>query len=185
MSEIKSAKKSWYVVRVFTGHEKLVKDYLMEEADRVKLKDQIDEILIPTETIVEMKDGKKKEKSKVFFPGYIIVHAVLDAAVKHLISNTPSVIGFAGNFRNPQPLVKSEVDRIMGRVAEKREIVTYELPFQNEDKVKIIDGPFKDFVGTIKNINEDKRKLKVLVSIFGRVTPIEVDFLAVTTNITS
>lgn len=185
MTDTKSKKKSWYVVRVFTGHEQLVKRFLTEEAERVNLVDQLGEIMIPTETIVEMKDGKKKEKAKVFFPGYIMVQVILDNAIQHFISNAPSVIGFAGNPHNPQPLVKDEVNRIMGRVAEKREIVTYEIPFQIEDKVKITDGPFKDFIGSIKHINEEKRKLKVLVSIFGRSTPVEVDFLAVTTNITS
>ena len=183
MLDTKSVKKSWYVVRVFTGHENLVREYLTREAERENLVEQLGEILIPTETIVEMKEGKKKEKSKVFFPGYIMVQVILDAKIQHFISNAPSVIGFAGNSRNPQPLVKSEVNRIMGRVAEKREVVTFEIPFQIEDKVKIIDGPFSDFIGTIKHINEEKRKLKVLVSIFGRSTPVEVDFLAVSTDI--
>ena len=179
-----SPEKAWYVVRVFTGHENEVKTFLLQEAERLNLADRLGEILIPTETIVEMKDGKKKEKNKVFFPGYIMVETFLDPVTQHLVSNVPSVIGFAGNARNPQPLQPDEVNRIMGRVAEKREIVTLEFPFQIEDQVKITDGPFKDFIGSIKNINEEKRKLKVLVSIFGRSTPVEVDFLAVTTNIT-
>ena len=183
MTDTTSNQKSWYVVRVFTGHENEVKTRLTEEAERANLVEQLGEILIPTETIVTMKDGKKKEKNKVFFPGYIMVQVLLDPVMHHLISNSTSVIGFAGNARNPQPLLKDEVNRIMGRVAEKREVVTFEIPFQIEDKVKITDGPFKDFVGAIKNINEEKRKLKVLVSIFGRSTPVEVDFLAVTTNV--
>jgi transcriptional antiterminator NusG len=106
MTDTTSNQKSWYVVRVFTGHENEVKTRLTEEAERANLVEQLGEILIPTETIMTMKDGKKKEKNKVFFPGYIMVQVLLDPVMHHLISNSTSVIGFAGNARNPQPLLK-------------------------------------------------------------------------------
>jgi len=178
------SKKEWYVLRVFTGLEAEVKTYMQQEIERLQLHDHFGEILIPTETVVEMRDGKKKEKNRVFFPGYILVEIHMDPATKHLIANTPNVIGFAGNPKDPPPLRKDEVNRILGRVEEKRGQVTIDIPFEVEDKVKINDGPFKDFIGSIKEINHERRKLKVLVSIFGRSTPVEVDFLQVTTNIT-
>lgn len=177
--------KRYYVLRVYTGQENDVKTYLQQEVTRLKLEDRVGEILIPSENVIEMKDGKKKEKNRVFFPGYILVEMILDAATQHLISDAPSVVGFAGNPKDPQPLRKEEVNRVLGRVEEKRGQVTVDIPFQVEDKVKICDGPFKDFIGSIKEISQEKKKLKVLVSIFGRSTPVEVDFLQVTTNISS
>lgn len=177
-------KKGWYVLRVFTGQEEAVKTYFKQEISRLKLEDRIGEVLIPSETVIEMRDGKKREKVRVFFPGYILIEMQLVPDTHHMISNAPSVIGFAGNPKDPQPLRKDEVDRILGRVEQKKGQVTVDIPFQVDDKVKISDGPFKDFIGSIKEINHEKRKLKVLVSIFGRSTPVEVDFLQITTNIT-
>ncbi len=175
--------KRYYVLRVYTGQENDVKTYLQQEVARLELEDRVGEVLIPSENVIEMKDGKKKEKNRVFFPGYILIEMVLDAVTQHLINDAPNVLGFAGNPKDPQPLRREEVNRVLGRVVEKRGQVVVEIPFQVEDKVKICDGPFKDFIGSIKEINQEKRKLKVLVSIFGRSTPVEVDFLQVTTNI--
>lgn len=176
--------KRWFVLRVYTSQENAVKTYMEQEVKRLGLDHQIGEILIPTETVIEMRDGKKRIKNRVFFPGYILVEMTLTKESRHLISNTPGVISFAGNPQDPQPLRQEEVNRILGRVEEKRGQITVDIPFQVEEKVKITDGPFKDFIGSIKEINNEKRKLKVLVSIFGRSTPVEVDFLQVTTNIT-
>lgn len=176
--------KRWFVLRVFTGQESVVKTYLEQEVKRLGLQDQVGEILIPNETVIEMRDGKKRMKNRVYFPGYLLVEMILDADTRHLISSAPSTVGFVGNQQDPQPLRHEEIDRILGRVEEKRGQVLVDIPFQVDDKVKITDGPFKDFIGAIKEINNEKRKLKVLVSIFGRSTPVEVDFLQVTTNIT-
>ena len=176
--------KGWYVLRVFTGQETPVKTYIEQESKRLGLQDHVGEVLIPSETVIEMRDGKKKVKNRVFYPGYILVDMNLNPDTRHMISNTPNVIGFAGNPKDPQPLRSDEVNRVLGRVEEKRGQVTVDIPFQVDDKVKISDGPFKDFIGSIKEINHEKRKLKVLVSIFGRSTPVEVDFLQVTTNLT-
>ena len=180
-----TTKLRFYVLRVFTSQEAAVKTYIEQEVKRLGLDELVGEILIPTETIVEMKEGKKKVKNKVFFPGYLLIEMVLDVKTRHLITNTPGFLGFAGNPQDPQPLRQDEVDRVLGRVEEKRATMTVEFPFQVDDKVKINDGPFKDFIGAVKEINQEKRKLKVLVSIFGRSTPVEVDFLQVTTNIST
>lgn len=176
--------KKWYVLRVFTGKEDLVKTYLDQHVKSMGMQDRVGEVLIPTETIIEMRDGKRRDKSRVFFPGYILVEMVLELDIKYMISNAPNVIGFAGNAKDPQPLKQDEVDRVLGRIVEKQAHVMIDILFEVDDKVKISDGPFKDFIGTVKEINHEKRKLKVLVSIFGRSTPVEVDFLQVTTNIT-
>lgn len=175
--------KEWYVLRVYTSQEKIVKNYIDGEVKRLGMQDRVGEVLIPSETVVEMHDGRKRQRTRNFFPGYILIEMILDEKTRHLIDSAPSTLGFPGNPQNPQPLRQDEVDRILGRVAEKTERIVVEIPFQIDDKVKIIDGPFKDFIGSIKDINNEKRKLKVLVSIFGRSTPVEVDFLQVTTNI--
>lgn len=165
--------------------EAAVKTYIAQEIERLELQELFGEILIPTEEVIEMREGKKKVKTRTFFPGYLLVEMILNEKSRHLLLEAPNVMGFAGNPMDPPPLRREEVDRILGRVEEKRGSVTMDIPFQVDDKVKINDGPFKDFVGAIKEINHEKRKLKVLVSIFGRSTPVEVDFLQITTNITT
>jgi len=179
--------RDWFVLRVFTGKEEQVKAYVEKQIKLEKLEDKFGEILIPNETVIEMRDGKKREKKKVLFPGYMFVQMELSVDVQHFILNTPRIIGFAdfvagsskGGNQEPQPLPKEEVDRILGKEKETRTRISIDLPFEVDDKVKINDGPFKDFVGAIKEINQEKRKLKVLVSIFGRSTPVEVDILQV------
>lgn len=171
----------WYVVRCFTSHEKKVKRYLEREIELQDLQDKISEILIPTETIVEIRSGKKRTREKNFFPGYILLKTIYDEEVNNLIQGAPSTIGFlkGKNEVRPSPLRKSEVDRILGRVHNNEEMMeqggVVEIPYDEGDLVKVIDGPFKDFDGTIQEINTDKLKLRVLVSIFGRKTPVEVD----------
>ena len=176
--------KKWYVLRVFTGKEDLVKTFLEQNINQLGIEDKIGEILIPTETVIEMRDGKRRDKKRTFFPGYLMIEMELNPSIRHFIVNAPNVINFAGDPKNPQPLSEKEINRVLGRIEEKRDQVMLDIPFQVEDKVKINDGPFKDFIGSIKEINHERRKLKVLVSIFGRSTPVEVDFLQVTTNIT-
>ncbi|MCB2201122.1 transcription termination/antitermination protein NusG [bacterium] len=173
----------WYVAHVFTGQETRVQEYLEREIDRLGYQEYIGQILIPSEEIVEMRDGKKRVKKRNFFPGYLLIEMELNNESKHLVSSTPGVIGFVGGSGSePEPIQPHEVDRIFGRVDEKKGVTTVEIPFGVDDIVKITDGPFKDFQGTIKDINAEKRKLKVLVSIFGRETPVEVDFLQVSTD---
>ncbi|QQS34998.1 MAG: transcription termination/antitermination factor NusG [Ignavibacteriales bacterium] len=168
----------WYVVRTFSGHENKVKSVLESEmAENDQLKAKIQDILVPTEKVFEVKDGKKKSKTKNFFPGYILVQADLDNQVKEFILNTQSVMGFLGTRNNPNPLQPEEVKRIVGRITQDESGERIETIFRNGDIVKIIDGPFNNFSATVQEVNEEKMKIKVLVSIFGRKTPVEIDFV--------
>ncbi len=171
----------WYVVRCFSSHEKKVKEFLEREIEEQGLQDKVSEILIPTETVVEIRAGKKRTREKNFFPGYILLHTHYDEEVNNLIQSAPSCLGFLkiGNEQIPNPLKKQEVERIIGRVHDNRELMEQgglvEIPFNEGDLVRVIDGPFKDFDGTVQEVNPEKLKLRVLVSIFGRRTPVEVD----------
>ncbi|MCL5028288.1 MAG: transcription termination/antitermination protein NusG [Bacteroidetes bacterium] len=172
------AELKWYVVRTFSGHESKVKNLIDAElSDNDRLKAKIEDVLVPTEKVFEVKDGKKKSKTKNFFPGYILIHADLDNQVKDFILNTPSVMGFLGTKNNPNPLQPEEVKRIVGRITQDETTERMETIFRNGDLVKIIDGPFNNFTGTIQEVNEEKMKIKVMVSIFGRKTPVEIDFV--------
>ena len=170
--------EKWYVVRTFSGHENKVKQFLEAELeDNQQLRAKIREILVPTEKVFEVKDGKKKSKTKNFFPGYILVHAELDNQVKEFITNTQSVMGFLGSPNNPNPLQPEEVKRIVGRLNQDENTERMETIFRSGDLVKIIGGPFNNFGGTVEEVNEEKMKIKVMVSIFGRKTPVELDFV--------
>lgn len=167
----------WYVVRTFSGHETKVKNLLeVGLNDHENLKTKIVEILVPMEKVFEVKDGKKKSKNKNFFPGYILVNADLDNQVKDFILSTQSVMGFLGTGKNPNPLQPEEVRRIIGRLSQDSSTERMETIFRSGDLVKIVDGPFNNFSGTIEEVNEEKMKIKVMVSIFGRKTPVEIDF---------
>ncbi len=168
----------WYVVRTFSGHENKVKTLIEAElGDNERLRAKIQDVLVPTEKVFEVKDGKKKSKTKNFFPGYILVQADLDNQVKDFILNTPSVMGFLGTKNNPNPLQPEEVKRIVGRITQDETTERMETLFRTGDLIKIIDGPFNNFSGTIQEVNEEKMKIKVMVSIFGRKTPVEIDFV--------
>lgn len=172
--------RKWYVLRTFSGHEKKVKQYLEREVDRLDIGDRIDEIMIPTETVFEMRRGKKRTREKTFFPGYLLLHAFLDNHLQHVLSNVPSVVGFLTTGDEPTPLRPDEVNRILGKMDEAREVGEQpEIPFEPGDAVKVIDGPFNNFTGFVEEVYPDKMKVKVLVSIFGRKTPLELDYLQV------
>ncbi len=178
---MENQQQNWYVVRCFSGHEKKVKEYLQREIAEQGFEDKIKEILIPSETVIEIRAGKKRTREKNFFPGYILIESLYDDSVNDLISNAPSVIGFLKNDKDskkPAPLKQDEVNRILGRAGQMDEAggaSLVEIPFKKGDLVKVIDGPFKDFDGTVEEVYPDKMKLRVLVSIFGRRTPVEVD----------
>lgn len=168
----------WYVLRVFSGHENKVKTLLEAGLrDNEEFKAKIHDILVPTEKVIEVKDGKKKSKTKNFFPGYLLINADLDDRVKEFILNTPSVMGFLGTGKKPNPLQPDEVKRIVGRITQDGNTERIETIFRSGDLVKIIDGPFNNFTGTVEEVNEEKMKIKVMVSIFGRKTPVEIDFV--------
>ncbi|OGU33974.1 MAG: transcription termination/antitermination factor NusG [Ignavibacteria bacterium GWB2_35_6b] len=175
---MENTEAKWYVVRTFSGHENKVKNLIDAELkDNEELRARIFDVLVPTEKVFEVKDGKKKTKTKNFFPGYILVQVDLDIKAKDFIINTPSVMGFLGTQNNPVPLQPSEVKRIVGRITQNDETERTETIFRAGDMVKIIDGPFNNFSGYVEEVNEEKMKLKVMVSIFGRKTPVEIDFV--------
>ena len=172
--------KKWYVVRAISGKEKKVKEYLESEINRLNLQDYIAQVLIPTEKVYQIRKGKKVSKERNYFPGYVLIEAVLVGEIPHIIRNIPNVLGFLGSGDEPSPMRPAEVNRILGKVdelAEQGEGVN--VPFIVGETVKVIDGPFNSFSGVIEEINEEKKKLKVMVKIFGRKTPLELNFMQV------
>ena len=168
--------KRWYVLRTYSGHEAKVKTYLETEIARIGLQEKISSVLIPSEKVFEIKDGKKKSRLKNFFPGYILVEAVLDKESTHLILEAPSVMGFVPDKNNPAPLQPEEVRRLIGKMEQKEETQLLDVPFHVGEPVKVTEGPFNNFNGFVQEVNSEKLKVKVMVSIFGRKTPIELDF---------
>ncbi len=166
----------WYALRTYTGHEQKVKLSIEAEIKRLKLTEKIESIIIPQETVFEVRNGKRRTKIKNFLPGYIVIRCILDKKIHDIISNIPSVVSFVGTKTEPAPLQTHEIERIIGRVEERKSIETIETAFQIGDPVKVIDGPFSNFNGTVKEINFEKQKLKVEVGILGRKTPVELDF---------
>jgi transcriptional antiterminator NusG len=175
---VEETKGQWYVLRTFSGHENKVKNLIEAELrENDSLRARIFEVLVPTEKVFEVKDGKKKTKIKNFFPGYVLINADLDIKAMDFIVNTPSVMGFLGEGKKPNPLQPDEVKRIVGRITQSNDAERTETIFRSGDYVKIIDGPFNNFSGYVQEVNEEKMKLKVTVSIFGRNTPVEIDFV--------
>ena len=158
------------------GHEAKVKTYLETEIARIGLQEKISNVLIPSEKVFEIKDGKKKSRLKNFFPGYILVEAVLDKESTHLILEAPSVMGFVPDKNNPAPLQPEEVRRLIGKMEQKEETQLLDVPFHVGEAVKVTEGPFNNFNGFVQEVNSERLKVKVMVSIFGRKTPIELDF---------
>jgi transcriptional antiterminator NusG len=174
--------KKWYVVRAVSGQENKVKAYIETETARLGVADYVSQVLVPTEKVVQVKDGKKIAKEKVYFPGYIMVEANLTGEVPHIIKSIPGVIGFLGETKggDPVPLRLSEVNRMLGKVDELSvKVDSVAIPYSVGETVKVIDGPFNGFNGTIEKVNDEKRKLEVMVKIFGRKTPLELSFMQV------
>lgn len=169
----------WYAIHVFSGHEKKIQKYLENEIDRAGINDRIPRVLIPSEDVVEMRDGKKRVKNRIFFPGYMLVEMEVDNVTQHMVLNAPGVTNFVGPKNKPTPLKEEEIKRILGRVEERQDEEIVDIPYRVGDPVKVVDGPFSDFAGVVEDINHEKKKLKVMVSIFGRSTPVELDFLQV------
>ncbi|MBC8316094.1 MAG: transcription termination/antitermination factor NusG [Bacteroidetes bacterium] len=173
--------KKWYVIRAISGNEKKVKQYLESEIVNHNLQDYIAQVLIPTEKVYMIRKGKKVSKERNYFPGYVLIEAVLAGEIPHLIRNVPGVLGFLGTKKGqPDPLRSSEVKRLLGKfdeLSEQGEEVN--IPYIVGETVTVIDGPFNSFSGVIEEINEEKKKLKVMVKIFGRKTPLELGFMQV------
>ena len=172
--------KKWYVVKAISGKEKKVKELIESEINYSNLSDFISQVLIPTEKIYQVSKGKKISKERNYFPGYVLIEALLVGEVAHILKNIPGVLGFLGSKGEPIPMRQSEVNRILGKVdelSEKGEEISE--PFIVGESVRVIDGPFNSFSGIIEEVNEEKKKLKVMVKIFGRKTPLELAFVHV------
>jgi len=189
METTKTTSKQWYIVHTYSGFEKKVSESLLQRAKAYDLEDQIGRIEIPTEEVVEMKGGKKVQTATRFFPGYILVQIETEEGEKgekkipdstwHLVKNTPKVTGFVGSGNRPVPLSQEEADQIFVQVKESIEKPKPKYTFERGEGVRIIDGPFSNFQGVVEEVNLDRNTLKVMVTIFGRSTPVELDFLQV------
>lgn len=174
--------KKWYVVRAISGKEKKVKEHIESEISALGLGDFVEQVLIPTEKIYQIRNGKKVSKERNYFPGYVLIEAALVGEIPHIIKNINNVIGFLGAEKRgtPLPLRQSEVNRILGKVDELADTdEALNIPYIIGETVKVVDGPFNNFHGVIEGINEEKKKLKVMVKIFGRKTPLELGFMQV------
>lgn len=182
MSESNNDKK-WYVVRAVSGQENKIKAYIENEISRLGLDDFVDQVLVPTEKVIQIRNGKKINKEKVYFPGYIMIKANLSGEIPHIIKSITNVIGFLGETKggDPVPLRQTEVNRMLGKVDELNveADANIAIPYTIGETVKVIDGPFNGFDGTIEKIFEEKRKLEVMVKIFGRKTPLELSYMQV------
>ena len=172
-------RKQWYIIHTYSGYERKVAEALMNRVQVLGLQGKIGQILIPTEDVVEMKGGKKVVSSKLFFPGYILVEMELDDDTWHLVRNTPKVSGFVSQGTKPTPLTDEEVNQVVHRISSGGEKPKPKFQFERGDTVKIIDGPFSNFTGVVEDVNEERNTLKVMVTIFGRATPVELEFVQV------
>jgi transcriptional antiterminator NusG len=181
MSETVDLKK-WYVVRAVSGQENKIRDYMESEINRLGFNNLVEDILVPTQKVVQIRKGKKINKEKVYFPGYIMIKANLTGEIPHIIKALPNVIGFLGETKggDPIPLRTAEVNRMLGKVDElSTESESVSIPFEIGESIKVIDGPFNGFNGSIEKVNQEKRKLEVMVKIFGRKTPLELSYMQV------
>ncbi len=169
--------KKWYVVHAYSGFEKQVQSSLQDYAKRAGMEDLFGEILVPTEEVVEMKKGVKRRSERKFFPGYVLVEMEMNDDSWHLVKSVPKVLGFIGGRQDqPAPITQREADTILQRVAEGVDKPRPKILFEPGEVVRVIDGPFNDFSGVVEEINYEKSRLRVAVSIFGRSTPVELDF---------
>ena len=171
--------KNWYIIHSYSGFEKKVAETLRSRVEAAGLSEQFGEIMIPTEDVIEMRKGKKVVSSKLFYPGYVLVEMDMNNDTWHLVRSTPRVTGFVGSGQMPSPLTTEEVDRIVHKVEVAAEHPKPKLKYEKGENVKITDGPFKDFTGSVDEINDDRNTLRVMVTIFGRATPVELDFYQV------
>jgi transcriptional antiterminator NusG len=171
--------KRWYVVQVYSGFEDKVQGMLRENAERAGLADAFGEIMVPREEVVELKGGQKVTSQRKFFPGYILVEMEMNDETWHVVRDTRQVSGFLGSGGKPRPMPKSEVDRLCRQIEEGVERPKPKVLFEVGEAVRVIDGPFASFNGVVEEVDEEKGKLKVSVSIFGRPTPVELDYVQV------
>jgi transcriptional antiterminator NusG len=168
--------KRWYVVHVFSGSEKKVAESIMEQVQAQGLEEMVETVEVPTETVVEMRRGKKVNAERKFFPGYVLVNCEMNDVTWHLVSNTAKVTGFLGTGKRPSPISEKEAQRILDQVQEGVERPKPSITFDIGEQVRVSDGPFTSFNGTVEEVDEEKARLKVTVSIFGRATPVELEY---------
>jgi transcriptional antiterminator NusG len=168
--------KRWYVVHVYSGFEKKIASAIKEQAEQKGLADHFDEVLVPAEEVVEVRRGQKVNSERKFFPGYVLVKMELTDDAWHLVKNTPKVTGFLGTKTRPSPISEAEAERIMKQTQEGVEHPRPSVIFQIGEQVRVADGPFTSFNGTVEEIDEEKGRVKVSVSIFGRSTPVELEY---------
>ena len=171
--------KRWYVVHTYSGHENKVKTNIERAIAQAGLSESVDRVLIPTESVAEMKNGKKTVSSKKFFPSYVLVHMDMSREAANIINDTPGVTKFVGYANKPTPLSGEEVERILSRIEGTKSKPIPDIPYRVGEHVRVVGGPFSEFTGVVEEINQERGKLKVMVSIFGRATPVELDFLQV------
>lgn len=173
------SEKNWYIVHVYSGFEAKVKESLLDRIRIAKMEDKFEDIMIPSETVVEVKKGEKRSKSRKVFPGYLFVRMELNNETWHLVKNTPKVTGFVGNATNPAPVPEDQVLRITTQIKEGKMKPKLKIEFEKGESIRVKEGPFANFNGTVDEVNVEKGRLKVLVSIFGRSTPIDLEFAQV------
>jgi len=169
----------WYIVHSYSGFENKVKETLQQRVDALGMGKEIQEILIPSEEVVEVRDGRKKRSTRKFFPGYLLVKMHMSDTAWHVVKNTPKVTGFVGTGTKPVPLREDEVERIVKQIVIAAEKPKPKLEYRVGESVRIVDGPFSNFTGQVEEVNQDRLTLKVMVTIFGRATPVELEFLQV------
>jgi transcriptional antiterminator NusG len=175
--ELVQGGRNWFVIHSYSGYENKVKKNLEHRIESLDMQDKIFEVVVPTEDEIELKDGQRRTVERRIFPGYILVDMIMDEDSWYVVRNTPGVTGFVGSVRRPTPLRQRDVDRVLKRMRD--ETPKVKVTFMHGQKVRICDGPFEDFVGAVDEIYADKGKVRILVSFFGRETPVELDFLQV------
>jgi transcription termination/antitermination protein NusG len=172
----KNPNMKWYIIHSYSGFERKVKESLESRISAFGLENKIGKVLIPTETVTEVRNGKKYTSERMFYPGYVLVEMDMDDHVWHVVKSTPRVTGFVGTGQQPTPLSEDEVKQIVYRVADSKEKPKLKVKFEKNESVRISEGPFATFTGVVDEVNEDRETLKVMVTIFGRSTPVELEF---------
>jgi len=175
----KGVEMNWYIVHTYSGYEHKAKTALEERVKSLRKDSFFGEVIVPEENVVELVKGQKRTTKRRFFPGYILVKMVLNDETWHIVKNTPKITGFVGDKIRPVPIAESEVQKMTNRIAEGQSKPRPRVSFTTGENVRVVDGPFANFSGTVEDVNPDKGKVKVLVSIFGRSTPVELDFIQV------